>query len=44
MWVIIYLALERTGEMINYGGLPKWLKGPVLKTGRSLARRQGSNP
>ena len=28
----------------KYGGLPKWLKGPVLKTGRSCERRLGSNP
>ena len=27
-----------------YGGIPKWLKGPVLKTGRSGNRRLGSNP
>ena len=26
------------------GGIPKWLKGPVLKTGRSGNWRLGSNP
>ena len=27
-----------------FGEIPKWLKGPVLKTGRSGNRRGGSNP
>ena len=33
-----------TGSTIKNGGIPKWLKGPVLKTGRSGNRRLGSNP
>ena len=28
----------------TYAEVPKWLKGPVLKTGRSCERRLGSNP
>ncbi len=31
-------------NLAPYGEVPKWLKGPVLKTGRSCKRRLGSNP
>ena len=33
-----------TGSTIIVGGIPKWLKGPVLKTGRSGNWCGGSNP
>ena len=29
---------------IKHGEIPKWLKGPVLKTGRSVITCVGSNP
>ena len=32
------------GSTIQNAEVPKWLKGPVLKTGRSCKRRLGSNP
>ena len=29
---------------VRYGDVPKWLKGPHSKCGRSAYRRKGSNP
>ena len=31
----IVLKARAKNVILQYGGLPKWLKGPVLKTGRS---------
>ena len=30
-------------EYLLFGSLPKWLKGPVLKTGRGRKARESSN-